>query len=108
MGVWTGCGFRQLCALSVEHKQVLNLSDIFCHVSGGTQSQMLTRELNLHSPTLIGVGTKMAEVFSPFFSMEIKSGVEVFFSVYWFTSRNFAIEIVLCVLGVSSPVLLII
>lgn len=33
----------------------------------GTESQMLTRELNLHSPSsLIGARTKMVGVFSPF------------------------------------------
>lgn len=50
-------------ALTVEHQQAPHLSG---QLPNGMESQMLTRELNLHSPSsLIGAGTKTMEVSAP-------------------------------------------
>lgn len=46
--------------LCVKQNQALHFSDIFCPASGGTELWMLTRKLNLNSPSsLIGAGTQI-------------------------------------------------
>lgn len=83
--------------LCVEQKQALHFSDIFCPASGGTESWMLTRELNLHFPEQSNWSWN-------------KDGRRLFLLFFWFMSSNSAIQIVQCVLGFwdTSPLLLII
>lgn len=91
--------------LCVEQKQALHFSDIFCPASGGTESWMLTRELNLHSHEQSNWSWN-------------KDGRRLFLLFLRFRSSNSAIQIVkpivqwvvLSVLGFwdTSPLLLII
>lgn len=69
----------------------------------GTESQMLTRKLNLHSPSsLIGAGTKTAGVFSPFSQWKSQVILSFFADIFFPLFSHSAIQNVYCVLGFVS------
>lgn len=84
-----GCGFHQHRSLIVKQQQALCLLIFFAQLPDGMESQMLTRELNLHSPSILtGAGTKTSgHIFILFISGNLKWLLTFFFADTFFLQQ---------------------